>query len=380
MKAAAFVLSAAFALATAAPAHAQLGALGKIKKGADKAVDTKQKVDDLTFSEKEERQIGERVSAQLREKYGVYQDKDVTKYVALLGGALAQASTRPNLDWTFIVLDTDGVNAFAAPGGVVHVTRGLLGLMKTESELAGVLGHELTHVTEKHAIRFIQQSKIASAGADAAGGGSTRDYLVAKASERLAHFFLDNEFSRQDEDQADEIGTRLASKIGYAPTGLAEALKKIEARNSGRSEKNGLFASHPAIKDRIANIEKQIAKEKLSGSAVGQARYAKAITFTAKPVGEVAANVEGASGLASGDKKKADEKPAEEKKEEKPKGKFGLGSISASNKQTQSTQQTASAGARGGVPDRDAKGGSNSSIVAVKVSGADVEAFKKGIV
>src|SRR3954465_3262808 len=152
MKSAVLVLSAAFLGATAAPAHAQLGALGKIKKGADQAADAKKKYDDLTFSEAEEHQMGEHVSARLRERFGVYQDADVTKYVSLLGSVIAQASTKPKIDWKFIVLDTDGVNAFAAPGGFIHVTRGLLGLVRNESELAGVLGHEITHVTERHTI------------------------------------------------------------------------------------------------------------------------------------------------------------------------------------------------------------------------------------
>jgi predicted Zn-dependent protease len=378
MKAAAFVLSALIVASTAVPASAQIGG---ILRGANKAVDAKQKIDDLTFTEKEERQIGEQVSAQLRAKYGVYQDKEVTKYVTLVGSALAQASDRPNIEWNFIVLDTDGVNAFAVPGGIVHVTRGLLGLLKTEAELASVLGHELTHVTEKHAIAFLRQSKAVSIGTDVAGGGSARDYIIAKASERLGHFFLDNEFKRQDEDQSDETGLRLANKLGYAPTGLAEALKKIQARNSDRTEKNGLFASHPALKDRISNAEKLIAKEKLTATATGQARYAKTITFDAKGVGDITMNVDGASGLAAGDKKKEDDKKAEEKKDEPKKSRFGgLSSITGGgSKQAQSSQQVASAGARGGVPDRDAKGGSNPSIVAVKVTATEVEGFKKGI-
>ncbi len=159
MRAAACVLSALFVASTAAPASAQIGG---IMRGVNKAADAKQKVDDMTFTEKEERQIGEQVSAQLRAKFGVYQDKEVTKYVTLIGSTLAQVSDKPTLDWNFIVLDTDGVNAFAVPGGIVHVTRGLLGLLKNEAELAGVLGHELTHVTEKHAIAFLKQSKMVS--------------------------------------------------------------------------------------------------------------------------------------------------------------------------------------------------------------------------
>src|SRR4051812_1170703 len=136
MKAAVLVLSAACLGATAAPAHAQLGALGKIKKGADQAADAKKKYDDMTFSPEEERQIGEQVSAKLRQRFGVYQNQDVTKYVALVGSVMAQGSTQPTLDWHFIVLDSDGVNAYATPGGFVHITRGLLGMLKDESELA----------------------------------------------------------------------------------------------------------------------------------------------------------------------------------------------------------------------------------------------------
>ena len=372
MRAAVFVLSALFVASAAVPASAQIGG---IMRGANKAIDTKNKIDDMKFSEKEERQIGEQVSGMLRSKYGVYQDKEVTKYVTLVGTTLALVSEKPSLEWNFIVLDTDGVNAFAVPGGIVHVTRGLLGLLKSESELAGVLGHEITHVTKRHSIAFLQQSKGISMASDAAGGGGTRDYFIAKMSEKLGHFFLDNDFKRQDEDESDDVGIRLASKLGYAPAGLAEALKKIQARNSDRAEKNGLFASHPSIKDRISNAEKLIAKEKLAGTATGQARYAKTITFTATPVGDIAVNVDGASGLASGDKKKEDAKPA--KKDEPAKG-SAQASVSG-NKQAQSSQQVASAGVRGGVPDRDAKGGSNSSIVSVKVSASELEAFKKGI-
>jgi predicted Zn-dependent protease len=380
MKAAALVLSALFVIGTADPAHAQLGGvLGKAKKIGDKAADTKQQIDDIKFTEKEERDIGERVSMMLREKYGVMQDKDVTKYVTLVGTALAQSSSRPKIDWQFIVLDTDGVNAFATPGGLVHITKGLLGLMKNEAELAGVLGHEITHVTAKHSIRFIQQSKSISAVGSAAAGGGATDYLVAKAAERLGHYFLDNEFSRQDESEADEVGVRLASKLNYAPNGLAEALKKLDARNSGRADKNGMFASHPAIKDRIAAVEKQIKSEKLPGTATVAARYAQNITFDAKPVNDIAMVVDGASGL-SGDGKAADKK--DEPKKEEPKKKGGLlGKFSTSSSdQKQASQTTASAGTRGGVPDRDAKGGAVKSPVNVKITDAELEAFKKGIV
>jgi hypothetical protein len=140
-----------------------------------------------------------------------------------------------------------------------------------------------------------------------------------------------------------------------------------------------MFASHPATKDRIESLEKQIKNEKLTATATVESRYKQTITFDAKPVSEIAMDVEGAAGLASGDKKKEDDKKADEKKGDEPKkNKFGLSSITG-GKQTQASQQTASAGARGGLPDRDAKGGPNKSPLGVKITAAELEAFKKGI-
>ena len=382
MKPAAIVLSALFALGTASPAHAQIGAaLGKLKKGADKAADAKQKIDDWNITDAEERQIGEQVSLKLRARFGVFQDEPVTKYVSLVGTALAQTSSRPGLDWKFIVLDTDGVNAYAAPGGFVHVTRGLLGLMKNEAELAGVLGHEITHVTAKHTINAIKQDKGISIGADAVGSKGLTANLIAQFAERAFGDIFDGKFSRGDENKSDEIGVQLANKLGYAPSGLADALKKVADRNASRTEPNGFFVSHPAIKDRIANIEKQIKDGKMAGRATVQARYKQHITFDAKPMSEIATDVEGAAGLASGDKKKDDKKAEEKEKKEEPKKKgFGLSTITGGGKQANSGQQTASAGARGVGPDRDAKGGSNPSPISVKITAAELEAFKKGIV
>jgi predicted Zn-dependent protease len=368
---AAFVLAAAM---VAAPAYAQLG--GLINK-AQKVTDAKNKYDDLNVTEQEERHLGEQVSSNLIDKYGVYQDKSVAKYVSLLGGVLAQQSSRPDVNWTFIVLDTEGVNAFAAPGGLIHVTRGLLGLVTNEAELAGVLGHEIAHVTAKHTVRSIQKSKGISIGSDQAGGGSLKNAIIARMAERAYHLILDGEFSREDENESDKIGVQLANTLGYAPGGLVDVLKKLDARNSGRADRNGLFASHPAIKDRIARIEQQIAAQKLAGTSKGEARYAKTIHLDVKPIAEIATAVEGAGGLAGGDKDKAKE-PA---KKEEPRKKGGLLGrfTTSSSEQKQSSQTVASAGARGSFPDRDAQGGSNRGLVSAKVTPAELEAFKKEI-
>jgi predicted Zn-dependent protease len=378
MKAAGIVLTTMTALAIAVPARAQLG--GILNK-ANKAVDAKNKIDELNFTEAEERQLGDQVSLKLRTRFGVYQNPAVTKYVTLVGDTLAAQSSRPKLDWKFIVLDTDGVNAYAAPGGIIHITRGLLGLMKSEAQLAGVLGHEITHVTEKHTVHAIQRSKAITMGSQQAGSGSLRNELIAKVANKAFEDLFDGAFSREDEGRADENGVRLANKVGYAPSGLVDALKALDARNNGRDQRNGLFASHPATKDRIAKLESQIASEKLAGTALAEARYKQNIPFDAKPVSEVTVDMSGAAGLASGDKKKPDDTKTDEDKGDQPKKRgFGLSSITA-RKQNQSNQQVASAGARGvGTPDRDAKGGPDPSSINVKVTPTELDAFKKGIV
>jgi beta-barrel assembly-enhancing protease len=376
MKAAAIVLAAVFVAGSAIPARAQLGGLGKIKSIGDKAANAKEKYDDYNVTDDEEKQLGEQVSAQLRNRFGVMQDEKVTKYVTLVGSVLAQASTKPKVDWKFVVLDTDGVNAYAAPGGYVHITRGLLGLMKNEAELAGVLGHELTHITERHTIEAIKQGKLVNMGGEAAGsGGGLRQQFISRMAAAAFNKVFEGQFSQGDENESDRIGSQLANKTGYAPNGIAEVLKKIQARNGSRSDRNGMFASHPSIKERIANNEKLIKAEKLTATATVEARYKQNVTFDAKPITEIAsADTDGAAGLAAGDKKK------DEKKTEEPKKKGGLGlSAITGNKQQASTQQASSAGARGGVPDRDAKGGPNKNAVNVKVSAAEIDAFKKGI-
>jgi predicted Zn-dependent protease len=106
-----------------------------------------QQLQEIQITDQEEQQIGAAVCEKVRVRYGVVQDPGVHRYVSLVGTVLARASSRPNLQYTFIVLDTDGVNAFAAPGGYIMITRGALGLIANEAELAGVLAHELIHVT-----------------------------------------------------------------------------------------------------------------------------------------------------------------------------------------------------------------------------------------
>jgi predicted Zn-dependent protease len=341
----------AIGLAAARPAAAQLGGLGKV---LDKASKAKQQLDDLTFNDQEEQQLGSEISVKLRDKYGVVQDKAVHKYVTLVGTVLAQQSSRPNLKWTFIVLDTDGVNAFAAPGGFVHITKGALALIRNESELADVLGHEISHVTLKHTLNAIQKNKLVGAAADASG---RKD--IKKIAEIGYAAVLENAYDRGDEMAADKSGVELADAAGYAPTGLGDFLTRLSDRNKDLKDRSGLFASHPETDARLAALKKVIAADKLTATAQVAPRYAQSISFKPAPINGVS-EVASAGSSSSG-------------------GKLGLSGLSSLGREKSSNQTVSSAGSRGVNPDRDAKGGPIKTLVVVTVTNAEVSAFRKGI-
>ena len=345
------------ALLLATPVTEQLGQLDKLRQAADK-------VADMHFTDSEERQLGADISAQLREKYGVVQDRNVHKYVTLVGSVLASSSSRPNLQWTFVVLDTDGVNAFAAPGGFIHVTRGALALIQNEAELADVLGHEIGHITEKHTVNAIRNSKIA-------GGvtGATRSEFLKNLANKAYEITLENAWDRGDENAADKVGLVLASKGGYSPAGMAAFLTRLSERNKGLKERSGMFASHPEMKARLDDLSKYISSQKLMSTATVAARYTQSIDFKLVPVDQIP---QVAPPTPSAPAAKPEEKPSGS-------GKFGLGGLNPLGREKSGSQTIASAGSRGVNPDRDAKGGPNKSAVIVTVSPAEIAEFRKGI-
>lgn len=356
-----FAVSLALALAAlGVPGRAQ--SVDQIIRGAQTTLKAWQSAE---VTDAEEQQIGADVSAKLREKYGVVQDSAVHKYVSLVGQLLAQASSRPTLRWTFIVLDTDGVNAFASPGGYVHITRGALALIKNESELADVLAHEISHVTKKHTIKTIRNSKFEGAMASAA----TRSDFLKALADKVYQMALENPYDRGQEMDADQTGVALANSVGYTPTGLGQFLTSLAERNAGLKEKSGVFASHPETQARLAELTKVIAKLKLTAAAVVQPRYAKSITYKPIPVSQVA--------------QVAPPAPEPAKKEEPKKGgtgTFGIKGLPGLGQQKPSDSTIAASGARGVNPDRDAKGGPNKAVVVVTVTAAELAEFKKGIV
>lgn len=374
-----FVVVCVLVLGVAGTASAQ-GALGKLGQAAgklNKAKSLADQVKDFVITEQEETEMGAAISTRLRTKYGVVQSAPVHKYVSLVGRVVAASSSRPNLTWTFIVLDTDGVNAFAAPGGFIHITRGALALIQNEAELAGVLGHEITHVTGKHAINAIKKSKVAGGVAEAATRSNVLEYMLDRAYENL----LENSYDRGDETQSDQVGIRMANTVGYAPSGLGQFLTRLADRNKDLKEPSGVFASHPETKSRVDRLTKQIASEKLTATATVAARYKATITYTPVAVTVVAATA-GASSLTggSGATAKVTPTPTPTPTPAASKSKFGLGGISSKlGGDRANTGTVASAGTRGVNPDRDAKGGANSRAVIVTLTPAEIEAFRRGI-
>jgi predicted Zn-dependent protease len=171
-------------------------------------------------------------------EYGEYDDPALAAYVDTVGLRLARASERPDLDWHFTVLDDPMVNAFAMPGGYIYVTRGILAHLNSEAQLAGVLGHEIGHVTARHSAKQITQQQIAGLGLAVAGAYSaTFQQYSGTAQQALGLLML--KYSRDDETQADELGIRYATAAGYDPREIPATyamLKRVSQRGGGRAE------------------------------------------------------------------------------------------------------------------------------------------------
>ena len=376
MKALSTLLFLCLSIGLATPARAQFGIL---EQGAKRA----KQINDFRWTDEEKATLGAQVSELVRKRYGVVQDQAVHKYVALVGRTVAEKSAKPGLPWTFIVLDTDAVNAFAAPHGYVHITRGALALMKNEAELAGVLAHEIVHVAEEHTIDALKKNTVKTAAAEEAAGaaGGLMTFLANAAYNNI----VDNAYSRGDETDADTKGVALIDKAGYAPQGLGGFLTTLAERNKSATEKRGLFNSHPEMQARQERLTATIAKGKLAATQLVEARYKSTISYQPVPQSQIATVQTGTKGLAggsskSGASKSGEQKDGEQAAAEPPKKKgFGLSRLisGGGGGESKSAQVVGSGGARGLDPEKDAKGGSNPAIVAVKITPADLQAFKK---
>jgi len=345
--------------------------INKANQGAEKA---EKAIKEFALEQQDEIAVGEQVSARIRAKYGVVQDPAIHKYVGLVGIAVARKSTRANLPWQFFVLDTDGVNAFAAPGGFIHITRGALALMTNEAELAGVLGHEISHVTRKHTIKALQEDKGIQAGVNKSGSEQklkdSPELLQQAADKVYAGVFAG--FGRKEELEADADGPPLAAQAGYLPLGLSVFLRTLDMRNSDSQQKQGLFASHPEMTERIDKIAAAAANDKSGAMAILLDRFELNVKYKPVPLGALTVVDDPAAGAP----------PAEPKKqEEKKPSRFSLSNIknplAGGSESKQGAAVTGSAGSRGVDRERLAKGGSNPNKVAVTITDMDIADFIK---
>ena len=186
------------------------------------------------MSPAQEQEIGEEQHPQVLMQFGgPYDDAELQSYVSRIGDELAAVSELPELDFTFTVLNSEVINAFALPGGYVYITRGLLALADNEAELAGVMAHEIGHVTARHSAQRYSRGVLAQGGlaigtvlAGVLGGGAAAD-LVQQAGGLGAQAYLAG-YSRDQEFQADELGVRYMARAGYDPTAMSSFLEKLE--------------------------------------------------------------------------------------------------------------------------------------------------------
>lgn len=248
------------------------------------------------MSEADEVRIGQQMHPQIMQQYGVYDDPELQQYVNEVGQRLAAKSHRPHLKYTFTVLDSDEVNAFATPGGYIYITRGIMAYLNSEAELAAVVGHEIGHVTARHAVRQQSQSSIAGVGAMAVGiltGSGDLANLTGEAATALVRGY-----GRDMELEADRLGAEYITSIGFAAENMVDVVRLLKnqeifevdrARREGRQPKiyHGVFATHPDNDTRLREVVLSAKKfrngeasddaaenylKQLEGTAVGSSR------------------------------------------------------------------------------------------------------------
>lgn len=263
-------LTAALALASAACSMLQKGeeTVTKVSKSpiVKTAVTLRNTFADI--SDEEEYYIGRSVSALILAKYPVYENEALTKYINEVGGAVAAFSNRPETfaGYHFLILDSAEINALAAPGGFIFITKGLLARCRDEEMLASVLAHEVGHVNGRHGLQAIKQSRLIDAfkvlGAQAAAKYSPADVaqltdLFQGALSDIAGQLIEKGYDRKLEYEADAYSVKFTKATGYNPNGLMDFLQAM-AKETGKESDKGWFRTHPTPDQRIEKIRLQI--------------------------------------------------------------------------------------------------------------------------
>ncbi len=223
----------------------------------------------------EEYFIGRAVAARVLGMYRPAENPAVTRYLNTIVLVVAQASSGPETygGWHVILLDSDEINAFAAPGGFIFITRGLYLNCRSEEQLASVIAHEVGHVTLRHGLAAIKTSRLTEAFA-IIGTEAVKEFTGANLAKITAAFagtiddiidqMVSLGYSRRQEYAADAEAVRIAYRAGYNPAGLGEFLRTLQA-NTAKADKKGFFSSHPPAADRLEEVEALLAKEELAG-------------------------------------------------------------------------------------------------------------------
>jgi predicted Zn-dependent protease len=209
------------------------------------------------MSEAQEIAIGQEADVQVREEMGVYDDPELQRYVSDLGLRMAKLSERPNLPWRFTVVDDPAVNAFAIPGGFIYVTRGILPFFADEAELAGVLGHEIGHVTARHSAQQYTRTVGGAIGLTALGIFVPAARPFGSLTEQaLGVLFL--KYGREDELQADELGVRYTSAGGWDPEAVPSVLTTLGRLDEAAGDRDGVpnwLSTHPEPLARVKEVQ-----------------------------------------------------------------------------------------------------------------------------
>lgn len=212
----------------------------------------------MLLSSGDELALGKQTDTEILKSYGHYEGQALDSYISGIGKKLGALSHQPNLEYSFKVLDSPVVNAFAVPGGFVYLTRGILAYFNDEAELAGVIGHEIGHIAARHSAQQYSRAQAAQLGL---GLGSMLSKTFQKyaglAEAGMSLLFLS--YSRDNERQADDLGVLYSSKAGYDARHMANMFVTLERLNPGEG-KDGLpawFSTHPNPPDRIAAIQKK---------------------------------------------------------------------------------------------------------------------------
>lgn len=207
------------------------------------------------LSDADEEKLGREISGRLLGAANLVNDDKLQQYVNKVGRYVATQSARPDIHWTFGVIDSDDVNAFAAPGGYVFLTRGLYAMLRSEAELAGVLGHEIAHVTQRHHVKLMQKQRAVQLGQELLlkkTGGDTIKALVGNGAEIYAR-----SLDKGSEYEADRFGVYYAAMAGYDGFALAAVLDRMGA-DSTTDKFTLLYKTHPLPSERLTALDKSI--------------------------------------------------------------------------------------------------------------------------